>query len=164
MHINWFKIQICSLGCMLGPMQEMGMNVKHNATVTRPQTLRYLVLNSSKCKTRLKFMKVGMLSWSGINMPWDKFCPIWGRFGYMLLTTSMMVSVVYVPPLWTKRFHCLLLLSKFSSVNIEQQECCVNFGDFSVFVWIFLCINCVFDAFMCIILGNEFQTPGTVDC
>ena len=36
-------------------------------------------------------MKLGMLSWSGINMPWYKFCPIWGRFGYMLLTTSMMV-------------------------------------------------------------------------
>ena len=26
-------------------------------------------LNSSKSKTRLKFMKLGMLSWSGINMP-----------------------------------------------------------------------------------------------
>ncbi|KRY04894.1 hypothetical protein T12_1316 [Trichinella patagoniensis] len=23
-----------------------------------------------KSKTRLKFMKLGMLSWSGINMPW----------------------------------------------------------------------------------------------
>ena len=43
-------------------------------------------LNSSKSKTRLKFRKLGMLSWSGINMPWYKFCPIWGRFGYILLT------------------------------------------------------------------------------
>ena len=33
---------------------------------------------------------------------------------------------------------------KFSSVNIEQQECCVNFCDFSGFVWTFLCINWVF--------------------
>ena len=40
---------------------------------------------------------------------------------------------------------------KFSSVNIEQQECCVNFCDFSGFVWTFLCINWVFNAFMCII-------------
>ena len=39
----------------------------------------------------LKFMKLGMLSWSGINMPWYKFFPIWGRFGYMLLTTSIIV-------------------------------------------------------------------------
>ena len=30
---------------------------------------------------------------------------------------------------------------KISSVNIEQQECCVNFWDFSGFVWTFLCIN-----------------------
>ena len=28
-----------------------------------------------------------------------------------------------------------------SSVNIEQQECCVNFFDFSRFVWTSLCIN-----------------------
>ena len=54
-------------------------------------------LNSSKSKTHLEFMKLGMLSWSGINMPWYKFCPIWGRFGHHpshkqeLLTTSMMV-------------------------------------------------------------------------
>ena len=30
---------------------------------------------------------------------------------------------------------------KNSRVNIEQQECCVNFWDFSGFVWTFLCIN-----------------------
>ena len=39
---------------------------------------------------------------------------------------------------------------KISRVNIEQQECCVNFWDFSGFVWTFLCINWVFHAFMCI--------------
>ena len=30
---------------------------------------------------------------------------------------------------------------KFSSVNIEQQECCVNFCDFSEFVWAFYVHN-----------------------
>ena len=39
----------------------------------------------------------------------------------------------------------------FTRVNIEQQECCVNLCDFSGFVWTFLCINCVFNAFMCMI-------------
>ena len=39
----------------------------------------------------------------------------------------------------------------FSHVNIEQQECCVNFCDFSRFIWTFLCIIWVFNAFMCII-------------
>ena len=45
-------------------------------------------LNSTKSKARLKFMKLGMLSWSGINMSWEIFCPIWGRFGDMLLTNQ----------------------------------------------------------------------------
>ena len=34
--------------------------------------------------------------------------------------------------------YCFL---KVSSVNIEQQECCVKFLNFSGFVWTFLCIN-----------------------
>ena len=40
---------------------------------------------------------------------------------------------------------------KISCVNIEQQECCVNFCDFSGFVWTFLRINWVFNAFMSLI-------------
>ena len=32
----------------------------------------------------------------------------------------------------------------FSSVNIERQECFVNFWDFSGFAWTFLYINWVF--------------------
>ena len=38
-HINWLKYQICVLGCM----QEMGMNFKHRGTVDCRQTLRYFV-------------------------------------------------------------------------------------------------------------------------
>ena len=38
----------------------------------------------------------------------------------------------------------------FFHVNIEQQECCVIFSEFSGFVWTFLCIKWVFNAFMCI--------------
>ena len=69
-----------------------------------------------------------------------------------LLTTSMMVSAGNVPPLGTKRYPLpLIAFNFFSRVNIEQQECCVNFCDFSGFVWTFLCINWVFNAFMCII-------------
>ena len=30
---------------------------------------------------------------------------------------------------------------KFSRVNVEQHECCVNFRDFSGFIWTALCIN-----------------------
>ena len=114
-------------------------------------------LNSSKSKTRLKFMKLGMLSWSGINMPWQKICPIWGRFGYKLLTNQSFSQQAWwfrygTCHLWGRNdIRCLLFLLKFSTVTIEQKEYCVYFWNFSGFVWTFLCINWVFDAFMCII-------------
>ena len=64
------KIKCLSLDARLGHMQEMRTNVKLLDTVTRPLTLRYMVLNSSKSKTRLKFMKLDMISWNSIDMPW----------------------------------------------------------------------------------------------
>ena len=49
----------------------MGMNFKHQGTVDCEQNIDMPgFLNSSKSKTRLKFMKLGMLSWSVINMLW----------------------------------------------------------------------------------------------
>ena len=81
-----------------------------------------------------------------------------GRFGYMLLTNrsfpqqAWWFSVGNVPPLGTKRYPLPLIAFKFfSRVDIEQQECCVNFCDFSGFVWTFSCINWVFKTFMCVI-------------
>ena len=80
-------------------------------------------LNSSKSKTRVKFMKLGMLSWSSINMSWYKFCPIWGRFGYMLLTNRSFSQQAWwflvgnVPPLWWNDIHCLFQLSHFFLVS-----------------------------------------------
>ena len=64
-----------------------------------------------------------------------------------LLTTSMVVSLGNVPPLGTKRYPASYCFQKISHVNIEQEECCVNFWDFSGFVWTFLHINWVFQAF-----------------
>ena len=159
MHINWLENQICVPGCMLRSHARNGNEFKTPG-------LRWLLvkhwdasfLNASKSKTRLKFMKLGMLSWSGINMSWYKFCPIWGRFGYMFLTNrsfsqeAWWFSVGNVPPLGTKRYPLpLSAFNYFSRVDIEQQECCVNFCDFSGFLWTFLCINWVFNAFMCML-------------
>ena len=82
-------------------------------------------------------MKLGMLSLSGINMPWYKFCPMWGRFGYMLLTNrSFSQEDLWFPrgdvsPLCSKRYPLpLITFNFFSHVNVEQRECCVNFCDF----------------------------------
>ena len=59
-----------------------------------------------------------------------------------LLTTSMMVFGRERPTFGDETIsiasYCFQI---FSCVNIEQQECCVNFCDFSGFVWTFLCIN-----------------------
>ena len=59
-----------------------------------------------------------------------------------LLTTSMMVFGRERPTFGDETIsiasYCFQI---FSDVNIEQQECCVNFCDFSGFVWTFLCIN-----------------------
>ena len=64
------KIKCLSLVASLGHMQEMRMNAKHLDTVARPLTLRYMVLNSSKSKTHLKFMKLDMISWNSGDMSW----------------------------------------------------------------------------------------------
>ena len=89
-------------------------------------------LNSSKSKTRLKFMKLGMLSWSGINMPLWNFCPIWGWFGYKLLTNQSFLQQAWwcrygIPHLWGwNDIHSLLLLSK----NGAESTVVVNFFPF----------------------------------
>ena len=69
-----------------------------------------------------------------------------------LLTTSMMVFGRERPTFGDETItiasYCFQF---FSRVNIKLQECCVSCCDFSGFVWKFLCINWVFNAFMCII-------------
>ena len=59
-----------------------------------------------------------------------------------LLTTSMMVFGRERPTFGDETisvaFYCF---QKISRVNIEQQECCVNFWDFSGFARTFLYIN-----------------------
>ena len=69
-----------------------------------------------------------------------------------LLTTSMMVFGRERPTIGAETISIASYCFKFfSRVNIEQQECCVNFCDFCGFGWTFLCIKRVSNAFMCII-------------
>ena len=59
-----------------------------------------------------------------------------------LLTTSMMVFGRECPTFGDETISIAsYCFQKISSVNIEQQECCVIFCDFSGFVWTFLCIK-----------------------
>ena len=65
-----------------------------------------------------------------------------------LFTTSMMVFGRERPTFGNGTIsvssYCV---QNFLSVNIEQQECCVQFWNFSRFVWPFLYINWGFQAF-----------------
>ena len=113
--------------------------------------------NSTKSKTRLKFMKLGMLTWSGSTCRGTNFVPFGAgldisfsqtrashhkRDGFGRERTTFGDGTISVASYY---------FQKNSSVNIEQQECCVNFWDFSEFELTFLCINWVFNAFTCII-------------
>ena len=136
MHTNGWKIKYVSLGACLGPMQEMGMKIQTTGHRWLPaKHWDAWFLNFCKSKIRLKFMKIGMLSWSGSNMLWYKFCPIWGRFGYIFLTNGSFsqqawwFSVGNVPPLGTKRYPLPLIALNFFLVSTQNNR--------SV-VWIFV--------------------------
>ena len=61
-----------------------------------------------------------------------------------LLTTSMMVFGRERPTFGDETISIAsYCFQKIYHVNIEQQECCVNFWDFLGFVWAFLYINWV---------------------
>ena len=77
---NWLKNQIYVLGCILRSHARNGNEFQTPAHRWLPaKHWDAWFLYSSKS------MKLGMLSWSSINMPWYKFCPIWRRFGCILL-------------------------------------------------------------------------------
>ena len=147
MHINWLKNQIYVLGCMLRSHARNGNEFQTPGHRWLPaKHWDAWFLNSSKSKTRLKFMKLGMLSWSGINMPWYKFCPIWGRFGYMLLTNrsfsqqAWWFSVGNVRPLGTKRYPLPLIAFQifFSCQDRTTGVLCQFLGFFGVRLDIFM--------------------------
>ena len=98
-------------------------------------------------------MKLGMLSWSAINMPWYKFVPFGAGFGICFSQTGAshnkhMVFGRERPTFGDETIYvAYYCFQKISSVNIEKQECCVMFWNFLGFVWTFLYINWVFYAF-----------------
>ena len=148
MHINWLKIQICILGCMFRSHARNGNEFQTPGHRWLPaKCWDTFFLNSSKSKTRLKFMKLGMLSWSGINMSWYKFVPFGAGLGICFSQTRPSQNKHdgfgrERPTFGDERIstasYCFQI---FSRVNIEQQECCVNFCDFFRVHLDILCIN-----------------------
>ena len=122
-------------------------------------------LNSSKSKTCLKFHEtwhaimerhqhVVVNFLSNLGQVW-----VYASHKPEILTTSMMVFGRERPTFEDKTVSIASYCFQFfSHVNIEQQECCVNFCEFLGFFWTFLWINWVLNAFMCII---QFWTTCT---
>ena len=140
-----------SLVACLGRMQEMGMNVKHPATVTQPQTLRCLVFKFWEIQNSSEIHE----TWHAImerhqHAVVNFLCHLGQVWVYAshkpeLLTTSMMVLGMERPTFGDETISIASYwFQKNSHVNIEQQGCCVNIWDFSGFVWTFLYINWVF--------------------
>ena len=98
-------------------------------------------------------MKLGMLSWSGINIRGKFFVPFGAGLGISFLHIRASHNkpagfgrerAIFGDEMISAASYCF---QKISSVNIEQQECFVKFWNFSGFVWTFLYINWVFQAF-----------------
>ena len=77
-----------------------------------------------------------------------KYCPIWARLWYKLLANQSFSHNKhdgFGRERATLGDETISVASSYfqnvSRVNIEQHECCVNFWDFSGFVWTFLYIN-----------------------
>ena len=131
----------------------MGMNFEHRGTVDCRQNIEmpgFEILVNPK----LVWDSWNLACYHGVasTCRGTNFVPFGAGLGICFSQQAWWFSVGNVPPLGTKRYPLPLIAFKFfSRVNIEQQECCVNFCDFSGFVWTFLCINWVLNAFVCII-------------
>ena len=102
-------------------------------------------------------MKLGMLSRSGINMPWYKFCPFGAGLGIWFSQTGASHNKhdgfrEGTSHLWGRNdIHYLWLLPKNFSCQHRTTGVLCYFFDFPGFVRTVLCIKWVFNAFMCII-------------
>ena len=136
-----------SLGACLGPMQEMGMNYKHQGTVDCrlnveiPGFKILVIQNSSEIHETwhsiIEQHQHAMVNFlSHLGKVW-----VYASHKPELLTTSMMVFGRERPTFGDETISIAsYCFQEISRVNIEQQECCVNYCDFSGFVWSFLCI------------------------
>ena len=137
MHINSLKNQIFVVGCMLRSHAINGNEFQtpwHRWLPAKQWDAWFS--NSSKSKTRLKYRKLGMLSWSGQHAVVQILSHLGQVWVYAsdkpeLLTTSMMVSVGNVPPLGTKLYPLPLVAFKFFSCQHRTTRVLCQFLWFS---------------------------------
>ena len=151
MHINWFKNQICVLGCML---RSHARNGNECQTPCHRHSGANIEIPDFKILVNPKLVRN---SWNlacyhgAASTCHGKFCvPFVAGLGISFSQTR--ASHNKHGGFGRERgtfgdetiFFASYCFQFFSSVNIEQQECRVYFWNFSGFVWTFLYINWVF--------------------
>ena len=150
MHINWLKNQICVLGCMLRSHARNGNELQTPGHRWLPAKLwDDWFLNSSKSKTRLNWWNLACYHGAASTCRGKKIVPFGAGLGISFSQTRASHNkrdgfgrerATFGGKTISVASYCF---QKISSVNIEQRECCVQFWNFSGFVWTFLYINLV---------------------
>ena len=154
MHINWLKNQICVPGCMLRSHARNGNECQTPWYCRSPANIE---IHAFKILVNQKFI------WNSWNLACyhgaastcrgTNFVPFVAGLGICFSQTRASHNKhdgfgrerrTFGDEMISIASYCFQI---FSHVNIEQQECCVIFCDFSGFVWTFLCIHWVFNAF-----------------
>ena len=180
MHINWLKIQICVLRCMLRSHARNENECQtpcHRHSAANIEIPGFLILVNPKLvwihETWHAIMELHQQCRGKFFVPFGAglgICFSQTRASHNKPDGFGRERPTFGDETISIASYCFQI---FSHVNIEQQECWVIYCDFSGFVWTFLCINWVFNAFMCIIQicaldcmlrsharnGNECQTP-----
>ena len=129
-------------------MQEMGMNFKHQGTIDCRQNIEMpgfqILVNPKLAEIHETWHAIMDRHQNAVVQILSHLGQVWVYASHKLelLTTTIMVFV-REPPTFGNEIISIAsyCFQFFSRVNIEKQECCVNFCDFSGFVWTFLCIN-----------------------
>ena len=144
-----------SLGACVGPVQEMGMNFKHRGTVDCRQNIgmpSFEILVNPKLvwnSWNLACYHGAASTWRGTNfVPLGAGLGIYASHKSELLTTSMMVFARESPTFGDKTISIAsYCFQKIFSCQHRTTRVLCEFLWFSGFVWTFLCINWVFNAF-----------------
>ena len=153
MHINWLRNQICVLGCMLRSHARNGNEFQtpcHRHSAANIEILGFYILVNPKLiwnSWNLACYYGAASTWCGkIIVPFGAGLGI--SFSQTLASHNKRDGFGRECATFgdERKSVASYYFQKIPSVNIEQQECCVQFWNFSGFVWTFLYIN---QAFLC---------------
>ena len=154
MHINWLKNQICVLGSMLRSHARNGNECQtpfHRHSGANIEIPGFKILVNPKLVQNS--WNLACYHGAASTCHGENFVPFGAGLGISFSQTRASHNKrdgfgrgrsTFVDETISVASYCF---QNFSSVNIEQQDCCVQFWNFFGFVLTFLYINWVFQAF-----------------